>query len=104
MRRILFYFNLMATLTCLLFALIEGEKALAGYFFLGIFQVITSLIVSFIAFTEQKNSGFLIYWLMVVGFFVLNSTLHLNSILFMMLPMLIALYNCYAYYRFYKLK
>ena len=104
MRKLLFYFNLAATLSCILWALIAVEPVFAGYFYLGIFQVLTSLIISFIAFSEQKNSGFLIYWLMVVGFFTLIAVTRLNHAVFMVLPMLIALYNCYAYYRFYKVK
>lgn len=105
MRLMLFNFNLIATVSCLLWALISGKGAMSGYFFLGLFQLLATLIMHFEAFSRGfKLKGFVIYWAMVLLFFVLANQVKLNTFLFMALPMLIALYNCYLYYWFYKQK
>ena len=104
MRRILFFFNLIATLSCAAFALFEGFEAYGGYFFLAAFQLITTLIVSFIAFSENQKCGFTVYWLLVLAFFILAGSLEKSDSFLLITPMLIALYNCYTYYNFYRLK
>lgn len=104
MRRILFYFNLIATLTCLFLALFHGEKALAAYFFLGLFQLLATLPISFKAYSDNISCGFRYYWILALAFFILAKFMKLDTLLLLTLPMLIALYNCYTYYNFYKLE
>lgn len=107
MRRILFYFNFAATVACIVVALTKNDTSLLFYLALGFFQVITTLLTTYASISEKQNSSlFGIYWVMVFIFFLLLrlGAVKFESSLFMILPMLIALYNCFVHYKFSKLK
>lgn len=103
LRKITHYFNVVAVTTCIVLALIYFDKALTGYFLLGLFQVTLTLILSVTyLFKKKRLKPILVYWLLVVAYFIFILRIFIyfnNEILgFLLPPILIAIYNCYLTY------
>jgi hypothetical protein len=103
MKKLVHYTNATATTICIISAIILKEQAISVYIYLGLFQIAQTFILTLISFYRKRNILETIsYWFMVVGFFSLAKIINTNPFLFLLLPMLIALYNCYLTYIYYK--
>jgi hypothetical protein len=92
--------NILFVILCFIFAIVHYDKALIGYFFLGIYQIVLTLIITISFHVRKKNiKSIIIYWLMVATYFILIQRLfhcyNQEALGFILFPSLIALYNCY---------
>lgn len=106
-RTITHFTNCLCVCLTLLVATVYHQKALSGYFLLGVFQIAISVIITLTC-SSDKNLGkpIALYWLFVALYFlvalpILNKLGH-EVFAFMFIPMLIAIYNCYLTYIIYK--
>ncbi len=93
----------------ILSALIVDTKGIGYYLYLGIFQLTITFIISMAyAFSEKLGKYIGLYWLFVVLYFftqyILSQFLNreLGQYFFSIVPMLIAIYNCYLTYKVMK--
>ncbi len=106
MRKLIYYLNLAFVTVALLAAILVGEEALAIYFYLAVFQLLTGLVLLPMNWLTYHNAlpQILIYWLLVAVYFMVvvnwvkNDTLRL-----LVVPILIALYHCYTTYKLTRL-
>jgi hypothetical protein len=102
-KNILHYTNCLFVAFCLITALIYGEKALAYYFLLAVFQVFISIIITFTSITKETFfKTIFIYWLSVAIYFIIilpiATTLKIQPFGLLFFPIVIAIHNCYLTY------
>ena len=72
MKEFTHYFNLISVTTCLIFAIIYLDKSLVGYLFLGLFQIILSIVLTIKFIVYKKNiRSIVIYWILVFTYLFL---------------------------------
>lgn len=101
MRTIFHYLNTTFVITTILLTLLYGEKSLAAYFLLGIFQLLSGLIILLISiFKIPFFKEIFIYWLLVIVYFTIVNNLFSNEMIrFTIIPVTIAIYNCYMTFK-----
>jgi uncharacterized protein YqjF (DUF2071 family) len=98
------YFNFLFVLICAFNAIIYGEQAVSLYFLLGVFQLLSGLIIFFNKIYHLKHfKEIIIYWILVLIYFLIVLNLIPNQIVkILIIPILIATYHCYCTYKLLK--
>ncbi|WP_291131058.1 hypothetical protein [Flavobacterium sp. UBA7682] len=106
MRKFIHYMNIVFVSIGAITALFFGEEALVIYFYLAIFQLLTGLIILAVNSLSHNNAlpQILIYWGLVLLYFILIVNIDINNTLrFLIIPILIAIYHCYVTHKQTKL-
>lgn len=104
MKTLFHYLNVTFVTITIILAIVNGEQALTAYFFLGVFQLISAFIMLIIFGNKEIiTKEIIIYWIMIILYFSLVINIFTNNtIKFLIIPILIAIYHCYLTFKITK--